>query len=80
MAWVDGSGHGDHAVLVVTMTCQHTPKPMGYIDLALWMEKKARTHEQMRCPECGRWAIWKRKARAAGRPSRTQPLTGDIGR
>lgn len=46
--------------------CKHTPCPSGYIEWHEWAEKKARTHDQHRCPVCDGWAIWKRKA-AGGR-------------
>lgn len=42
-------------------TCKHTPMPAGYLARALWMEQKARTHSQRRCPECGLWAVWVRR-------------------
>lgn len=41
----------------------HTPMPEGYLDRAEWAEKKVKTHEQVRCPTCGLWAVWvKREA------------------
>lgn len=43
------------------MTCEHTPIPAGYVARSLWMEEKARTHEQRRCPGCGLWLVWVRK-------------------
>lgn len=42
------------------MTCRHTKAPIGYVAWHEWAEKKARTHRQERCPNCGLWAIWKR--------------------
>ena len=38
--------------------CRHTPHPRAYLDHAVWMEEKDKTHWQMRCPICGLWAIW----------------------
>jgi len=40
---------------------KHTPCPSDYVAWHEWAEKKAATHEQTRCPTCGRWAIWKPK-------------------
>lgn len=43
-------------------TCaNHTVCPEGYLSWHEWAEKKARRHFQVRCDECGRWAIWRRK-------------------
>ncbi len=39
----------------------HTPCPEGYIAWHSWAEKKSKTHQQERCPECGLFAIWKPK-------------------
>lgn len=41
--------------------CKHTPHPEGYLAFHEWVEKKAKTHTQHRCPVCGLWAIWKPK-------------------
>lgn len=40
---------------------KHTKQPAGYVDRALWGERKAKTHTQERCPTCGFWVIWRRK-------------------
>jgi hypothetical protein len=32
---------------------RHTPYPEGYVEWHNWVEKKAMTHEQIRCPGCG---------------------------
>lgn len=42
---------------------KHTWCPTGYVHWHTWAEKKAKTHEQRRCPDCGLWAIWVRKER-----------------
>jgi hypothetical protein len=39
-------------------SCKHTPSPGGYVAWHEWAEKKAETHEQVRCPVCGRWSVW----------------------
>ena len=44
---------------------RHTPRPEGYGDFMDWAEKKAKTHVQTRCPDCGLWTIWKPKKKAA---------------
>ncbi len=49
--------------------CNHTPCPDGvgdYFGWQEWAEQAAKTHEQIRCPRCGLWAIWlpKHEARA----------------
>jgi hypothetical protein len=36
-------------------------QPEGYVAWFDWAEKKGRTHEQHRCPGCGRLSIWKKK-------------------
>lgn len=40
---------------------KHTKHPEGYLQFHAWAEKKMRTHEQVQCPTCGWWAIWKRR-------------------
>lgn len=32
--------------------------PYDQLGVAAWMEEMSKTHEQSRCPHCGRWAIW----------------------
>lgn len=39
----------------------HAPAPPGYVAWHEWVERKARTHEQHRCPGCGLWKIWRPK-------------------
>lgn len=46
-----------------TPQCRHTLCPSGYLEWHAWAEKKAETHDQERCPHCGLWAIWRKKAR-----------------
>ncbi len=36
----------------------HTPCPVGYVAWHEWAEEKSRTHEQRKCPACGRWVVW----------------------
>lgn len=36
----------------------HTKKPKGYIEWHAWAEKKSKTHEQVKCDECGLYSIW----------------------
>ena len=58
----------------VAGTCSHCGRrgrfypaqPGGYVAWHEWAEKKNRTHRQERCPGCGRWTVWRR--RAAGDP------------
>jgi hypothetical protein len=45
---------------------QHTPSPVGYLQWHAWAEEKARTHSQMRCDGCGRYAIWVPKTATEG--------------
>ena len=42
---------------------KHTPVPDGYVAWMEWAEKKAKTHEQIKCPVCKTYSIWKRKAK-----------------
>ncbi len=37
-------------------------EPHGYLGWHEWAEKKGGTHDQLRCPACGFYAIWKRRA------------------
>lgn len=55
------------ASVVTRLRCpdNHTVCPEGYLAWYDWAERKSLTHEQERCPECGLWAIWKRKRRKA---------------
>lgn len=39
----------------------HTTSPRGYLAWHEWAEKKQRTHVQVRCQTCGKWAIWVKK-------------------
>lgn len=43
---------------------KHTPHPTGYVARHEWAERKAKTHEQIRCEGCGRLAIWVPKTAA----------------
>lgn len=49
---------------------RHTKAPVGYLDWHAWAERKARTHRQVQCPGCGRWAIWRRLTTPARAPTR----------
>jgi hypothetical protein len=53
LAVVKGSTCADHA----------KDEPKGYLQWHGWAERKAKTHRQMVCAQCGLWAIWKPKAR-----------------
>lgn len=40
----------------------HSPlkgEPSGYTAWHHWAERKGRTHEAHRCPDCGLYAIWR---------------------
>lgn len=37
----------------------HTREPGGYIAWHMWAERKSRRHDQVRCPGCGRFEIWR---------------------
>jgi hypothetical protein len=37
---------------------KHTPCPSGYLAWWEWADRKAKTHDQQRCPTCLLWAIW----------------------
>lgn len=41
---------------------RHTPAPEGYTEWFEWAEKKARTYDQVQCPGCGLFKIWRRRA------------------
>jgi ribosomal protein L37AE/L43A len=43
-------------------TCKHTPCPSGYVNWHMWAEQKDKTHDQHRCPACGRWRVWRKRA------------------
>jgi len=45
----------------MSAACKHTPAPTGYAQWVDWAERKAKTHDQVECPHCGRFAIWVRK-------------------
>ena len=55
----------------VTAVCAHTPCPDGYVERSEWADEMIKTHRQVKCPVCGRLAIWK--------PSR-RPIKQDIAR
>lgn len=42
--------------------CRHTPIPEVYHSWYEWCERASKTHAQVRCPRCSRWAIWLPKA------------------
>lgn len=44
--------------------CVHTPQPTGYLQWHYWADRAAKTHDQIRCEQCGRWAAWLPKAEA----------------
>ena len=56
---------GGHALVADPPTTEacvpHTPAPSGYVAWHEWAARKARTHEQHRCPGCGLLNIWKPK-------------------
>ena len=39
----------------------HTLGPAGYIAWHEWAEKRSKTHDQLKCPDCGLYVIWRRK-------------------
>lgn len=41
----------------------HTPEPEGYLQWHAWAEEKSKTHKQIKCAECGLYAIWIKKER-----------------
>jgi hypothetical protein len=41
----------------------NTKAPRGYVQWHLWADRKSRRHVQVRCPGCGRFAIWRRRKR-----------------
>ena len=49
----------------VTPKCRHYrgKQPTGYIAWQEWAELMSKTHDQILCPHCGRFAIWKLKPR-----------------
>ena len=41
---------------------KHAPnQPTGYVQWHKWAEKMTKTHEQIRCPDCGLFMIWVKK-------------------
>ena len=40
------------------MCKDHTPCPKRYIEWFEWAGKKGKTHDQIKCPDCGLYAIW----------------------
>ncbi len=36
----------------------HEPWPTGYVAASAYADQMMKTHDQSRCPECGRWKIW----------------------
>jgi len=65
--------------------CIHTPQPSSYLAWHEWAGKASKTHRQVKCPRCGKWAIWlpkaeARKVNAADRAAdrRIVKLTGKI--
>lgn len=38
---------------------QHTPQPSGYVALSEWADDMLKTHDQEKCPACGRPLIWR---------------------
>lgn len=44
----------------------HTECPEGYRDWHSWAEKKAKTHNQVKCPGCGLYSIWVETCLARG--------------
>lgn len=47
------------------VACDHTSAPSDYLQWHDWAERKSRTHEQRRCPDCGLWAVWVPKTTVA---------------
>lgn len=45
----------------------HTRAPVGYLAWHEWAERKAKTHDQERCPGCGLFKVW--RSRKTGRRS-----------
>lgn len=52
-----------------TTCADHTVCPEGYLAWHAWAEKKAKRHYQVRCDECGRFLIWRRKPAVPGSPT-----------
>lgn len=46
----------------------HTPVPEGYIQWDAWATRMSKMHRQIRCPECGLWAIWVKEGEEDTRP------------
>lgn len=36
----------------------HTPCPTSTEEWRAWAAAMQRTHEQLRCPGCGKWVVW----------------------
>lgn len=43
---------------------KHTPCPTSYSGWHDWADRMARTHDQVRCDGCGKFAIWVPKTAA----------------
>lgn len=45
-----------------TLHCpNHTIQPEGYLNWHSWAEEMSKTHKQIKCPGCGKYAIWIKK-------------------
>lgn len=42
---------------------KHAKQPAGYIARLEWQEKRGKTHDCSRCPTCGYWAIYTKRAK-----------------
>jgi hypothetical protein len=41
---------------------KHTKSPSGYLQWHMWALRKMRRHKQIKCPTCGFWSIFVRRA------------------
>lgn len=46
---------------ILDKTCKHTEGPAGYVARSDWLERMAKRYNQLKCANCGLWAIWRKK-------------------
>lgn len=52
------------------MECKHTKCPIGYLQWHAWAKKMSNMFEQIKCENCGKYAIWIPKVKMATKRER----------